>query len=83
MPAVALMQRLAGLTRLELATFRVTGERSNQTELQPQNITLTALRSSVKKENFKITRLHLKRLKPAIRSFTRSMAPRAGLEPAT
>ena len=27
---------MAGLTRLELATFRVTGERSNQTELQPQ-----------------------------------------------
>ena len=26
---------MAGLTRLELATFRVTGERSNQTELQP------------------------------------------------
>ena len=27
---------MAGLTRLELATFRVTGGRSNQTELQPQ-----------------------------------------------
>lgn len=27
---------MAGLTRLELATFRVTGERSNQTELQPR-----------------------------------------------
>ncbi len=26
---------MAGLTRLELATFRVTGGRSNQTELQP------------------------------------------------
>ena len=25
---------MAGLTRLELATFHVTGERSNQTELQ-------------------------------------------------
>lgn len=29
-------RRLAGLTGLEPATFRVTGERSNQTELQPQ-----------------------------------------------
>lgn len=29
-------RRLAGLTRLELATFRVTGGRSDQTELQPQ-----------------------------------------------
>ena len=27
---------MAGLTRLELATFRVTGGRSNQSELQPQ-----------------------------------------------
>ncbi len=31
-------RRLAGLTRLELATFRVTGGRSNQTELQPQKL---------------------------------------------
>jgi hypothetical protein len=30
-------RRMAGLTRLELATFRVTGGRSNQTELQPQS----------------------------------------------
>jgi hypothetical protein len=29
-------RKLAGLTRLELATFRVTGGRSNQTELQPR-----------------------------------------------
>ena len=28
-------KKIAGLTRLELATFRVTGGRSNQTELQP------------------------------------------------
>ncbi len=31
-------RNLAGLTRLELATFRVTGGRSNQTELQPHNM---------------------------------------------
>ncbi len=30
-------QKLAGLTRLELATFRVTGGRSDQTELQPHS----------------------------------------------
>ncbi len=34
-------RRLAGLKRLELATFRVTGERSNQTELQPPNLIVT------------------------------------------
>ena len=34
---------MAGLTRLELATFRVTGERSNQTELQPHIITPSVL----------------------------------------
>lgn len=33
---------MAGLTRLELATFRVTGERSNQTELQPLNVCMLA-----------------------------------------
>lgn len=31
-------RRLAGLTRLELATFRVTGGRSDQTELQPHKL---------------------------------------------
>jgi hypothetical protein len=30
-------RRLAGLTRLELATFRVTGERSNQLSYSPRN----------------------------------------------
>jgi hypothetical protein len=34
---------MAGLTRLELATFRVTGERSNQTELQPLDSTACAV----------------------------------------
>ena len=34
----SLERSMAGLTRLELATFRVTGGRSNQTELQPLKI---------------------------------------------
>lgn len=37
MKIAALFYILAGLTGLEPATSRVTGERSNQTELQPQN----------------------------------------------
>ena len=33
-----LLENMAGLTRLELATFRVTGGRSDQTELQPRTM---------------------------------------------
>ncbi len=38
-----LVCKMAGLTRLELATFRVTGGRSNQTELQPHMAPRTGL----------------------------------------
>ncbi len=60
---------MAGLTRLELATFRVTGGRSNQTELQPHNLWVCHL---VKKWR-----------KPEEVAKQRRLAPRAGLEPAT
>lgn len=35
--------KVAGLTRLELATFRVTGGRSNQSELQPLESSIVAM----------------------------------------
>lgn len=68
---------MAGLTRLELATSRVTGERSNQTELQPPKDML--FKYAINK--FKMA-CHTKFAEPEGPD-KRSMAPRAGLEPAT
>ena len=43
---------MAGLTRLELATFRVTGGRSNQTELQPQLLHWTPEKRTFRENRF-------------------------------
>lgn len=70
---------MAELTRLELATFRVTGGRSNQTELQLHTISIFhgTLRYLSSYEL-----LRSQPAKPGGMDWPR-LAPRAGLEPAT
>lgn len=41
---------MAGLMGLEPTTFRVTGERSNQTELQPPHHNTPSLKAMVRKQ---------------------------------
>src|SRR5262245_24812906 len=82
---------MAGWTGLEPATFRVTGGRSIRAELPPHNIKNQILLRSSSYEEQAIRPL---KKWPAIRSLAestpklyakewRSMAPRAGIEPAT